>query len=148
MQRITIILIILFQCKLINCQITLNENTAGGKFLLTSESIETNMIVDGLKEGYWLKQRFLNKNITKSVTVYNSGKKDGEYYKFYRNGELKVEGYYKNNKKDGSWVFWRKNVRNKRCPIIKTENERSIKTYKNGKIILKMRDNERLFAPC
>ncbi len=50
--------------------------------------------------------------------------KDGRYFKYYRSGELKISGRYKDGKKNGDWKYY-----NKKGKINKIE------TYKNGKLV-------------
>ena len=39
------------------------------------------------------------------ISHYQDGRKDGEYLEEYKNGKIKVKGQYKQDKKDGVWVY-------------------------------------------
>ncbi|MDZ4840184.1 MAG: hypothetical protein SGJ04_09275 [Bacteroidota bacterium] len=50
--------------------------------------------------------------------------KSGLYFMYYENGKLKIEGHYKNNKKDGEWKYFDINKK-----VTKTEK------YANGQLV-------------
>lgn len=49
---------------------------------------------------------FYNNGIRKSKGEYTENIKNGFYKEYYISGNTECEGFYKNDKQDGEWVFY------------------------------------------
>ncbi len=52
---------------------------------------------------------FLKKGTSQYEASFRTGDLDGLYKQFYSNGQMKIEGHYKNGLPQGTWNFYRKN---------------------------------------
>ena len=88
---------------------------------------DTKRVKEKLEKGGIKKDYFKNGEL-KGEGNYKNGKKDGLWKLYFENGELKGEGNYKNGKKDGLWKYWE---------FVKWDDDYSFvesteKNYKNG----------------
>ena len=58
-----------------------------------------------------------NKLIKKEISFFNNNKLTGLYEYYYKNGFVKISGYYHEGKKDGTWKLY-----NEKGKLVKIEN--------------------------
>lgn len=79
-------------------------------YALTRTCKKINSLCNRIAENTKRKE-FLKKisNHHEEYFVTPSGKREGEYKNYFSNGQLKEEGFFKENKQEGLWKHWNEN---------------------------------------
>jgi len=127
--------LILMASHFCNCysQTTIYNN--GGDYFL-SDSLELlNQKIDKAKNGWWVRKNILGNY--KYAIHYSMGIKDGHYFLFYLNGNLKEAGNYKNGLLHGGVGYYRRYQ----------ESWYKMETYENGVLIKSFTDDDPEYDP-
>lgn len=108
----------------------------------TSKIAWIKYFVDTNKVGV-CREFFLNGNTYKKVIYDTQGKKNGIYQEWDENKKLTVSGKYKNDKKQGVWLYfkekrnevYKKGIKHGRWRIYEGKEPWSLYVYKKGKLV-------------
>jgi antitoxin component YwqK of YwqJK toxin-antitoxin module len=77
-----------------------------GKFSYVGEALyETGNIENGQRSGEWISKISESDSIPLQLINYKNGKLEGSHKSFFESGELNIEGTFKDNERDGEWVW-------------------------------------------
>lgn len=79
---------------------------------------------DGNMQGTY--NTYFESGILRSAKYYEENKAEGKFYEYFDNSRIKVEGNFKNDKKDGDWIYY--DINNRKIKVEKYKEGLLIKT--------------------
>lgn len=102
-----------------------------GTWIFTEDkTMETGEFVNDLKEGTWI-TRWIETEQIRSQTEWINGVKEGNYVRYFENGQIQMRGKYSNDKKQGIWEYFATNG----ARIVTVEYDDDVELKYNGNSI-------------